>query len=687
MSWSGWEGFGGELTSGPGVCSWATGRLDVFACGVDRTLYHLAYDGGWGGWEALGGGQLTSDPAAVSWGPGRIDVFGRGTDNALYHRYYDGGWSGWEGLGGELTSGPGVCSWATGRLDVFACGVDRTLYHLAYDGGWGGWEALGGGQLTSDPAAVSWGPGRIDVFGRGTDNALYHRYYDGGWSGWEGFGGELTSGPGVCSWALGRLDVFVCGIDRAVHHRAYDGGWGGWEALGGGQLTSDPAAVSWGPGRIDVFGRGTDNALYHRYYDGATAPVSARPSDYFFTGDNAKNPAHIAARDVEVRGWLIEAPSFNAPEDFHYNIVLDADFIAAMYGPGGSSTALAGVILPGHPVGPGLPMQDRAIDGASRGITANSFALPGFCGSPLTLVVELNAWHRDQRGDPPAGWVEHDGSWWPFPPLNPDNGAADLQAGDYVAITGTLWVDGAHVGGWLCETFGGVFCSNTAGQPDKEQLSCWTWGGIPPDPDGGWPDERVLWPHGGWLEIHPCDDIRRLPSPRRDTTVAGVVLCAPSELADATRERNYTILPPVQPSRPESYFVAREVTELIDGRFTDMRTVERHSVATARGFANVSVRVRSTGKLTGRGKEGRFKAVYVVRWDEQSEAPECPTLRSTISQHRDTISALRGGLEGLSPKNPGDRRIIRDTENEITALEREIDVLRQRAADLGCGSV
>jgi hypothetical protein len=146
-------------------------------------------------------------------------------------------------------------------------------------------------------------------------------------------------------------------------------------------------------------------------------------------------------------------------------------------------------------------------------------------------------------------------------------------------------------------------------------------------------------------------------------------------------------LPPVQPSRPESFFVAREVTELIDGRFTDMRTVERHSVTSARGFVNVSVRVRSTGKLTARGKEGRFKAVYVVRWDEQSEPPECPTLRSTIAQHRDTISALRGGLDGLDPKNPGDRKIIKDTEKEIAALEREIDVLRQRAMDLSCGSL
>ena len=87
----GWESLGGVITSGPDVCSWAPGRLDVFARGTDNALWHKWYQGGWSGWESLGGG-LTSDPGAESWGNGRIDAFVRGTDNALWHKWYDGQW-------------------------------------------------------------------------------------------------------------------------------------------------------------------------------------------------------------------------------------------------------------------------------------------------------------------------------------------------------------------------------------------------------------------------------------------------------------------------------------------------------------------------------------------------------------------------------------------------------------------
>jgi Repeat of unknown function (DUF346) len=275
-TWNG-ESLGGVLNSGPGVCSWSAGRLDLFALGGDNSLYHKWFDGGWSGWESLGG-FLTSDPAAVSWGNGRIDVFARGGDNAIYHKYFDGGWSNWESLGGVFKSGPSVCSWAAGRLDVFARGGDDSLYHKWFDGGWSGWESLGG-SLTSDPAAVSWGHGRIDVFVRGTDNALHHKWHDRGWSHWESLGGGLTSGPDVCSWGVGRLDVFVRGTDNALHHKWHDRGWSNWEYLGGSP-TSDPAAVSWSNGRIDLFVRGEENAIYHRWFDGAWRPLLPQPIEF-----------------------------------------------------------------------------------------------------------------------------------------------------------------------------------------------------------------------------------------------------------------------------------------------------------------------------------------------------------------------------------------------------------------------
>jgi peptidoglycan hydrolase-like protein with peptidoglycan-binding domain len=85
--WRPWESLGGVLTSGPGVSSWASGRLDVFVRGTDNALWHKWFSGGWSGWESLGG-VITSDPDAVSWGPNRIDAFARGTDNALWHKWF-----------------------------------------------------------------------------------------------------------------------------------------------------------------------------------------------------------------------------------------------------------------------------------------------------------------------------------------------------------------------------------------------------------------------------------------------------------------------------------------------------------------------------------------------------------------------------------------------------------------------
>jgi hypothetical protein len=263
--WRTWESLGGVLSSGPDVCSWASGRLDVFARGMDNALWHKWFDGGWSGWESLGG-ELTSDPAAVSWDHGRIDVFARGTDGSLVHKWYDGGWSGWESLGGELVGGPDVSSWAAGRLDVFARGADNALWWKSYEGRWFDWKRLDG-TLGSDPAAVSWGPGRIDVFARGEDSnpVVFHKWYEGNWSDWEVLESNLLSGPDAASWGPGRLDVFVHGYNEQLWHRWYDGNWSAWETLGG-RLSSGPTAVSWGPDRVDVFARFPDNALWHRWY-------------------------------------------------------------------------------------------------------------------------------------------------------------------------------------------------------------------------------------------------------------------------------------------------------------------------------------------------------------------------------------------------------------------------------------
>jgi Common central domain of tyrosinase/Polyphenol oxidase middle domain/Repeat of unknown function (DUF346) len=291
MAWMDWESLGGVLTSGPGVASWASGRLDVFARGTDSALWHKWYENGWSDWESLGG-TLTSSPAAGSWDQGRIDVFARGTDSALWHKWYENGWSDWESLGGVLTSEPAVCSWAPGRLDVFARGTDSALWHKWYENGWSDWESLGG-VLTSGPAAVSWGLGRIDVFVAGTDSALWHIWYDNGWGSWESLGGVVTSSPGVSSWASGRLDVFVAGTDSALWHLWYDNGWGNWESLGG-TLISAPGAVSWAPDRIDVFAAGTDSALWHTWWEAGPPSTYVRREVWGLEATTTFDPITLA---------------------------------------------------------------------------------------------------------------------------------------------------------------------------------------------------------------------------------------------------------------------------------------------------------------------------------------------------------------------------------------------------------
>ena len=65
-------------------------RIDVFVRGIDNALYTKSWDGNqWSDYVGLGG-DLTSGPAVCSWAAGRLDVFARGTDDALWHLWYDG---------------------------------------------------------------------------------------------------------------------------------------------------------------------------------------------------------------------------------------------------------------------------------------------------------------------------------------------------------------------------------------------------------------------------------------------------------------------------------------------------------------------------------------------------------------------------------------------------------------------
>lgn len=159
--------------------------------------------------SAIGTGAGAIRPCSspvVAWGPNRLDAFALGTNRALYHKWGNGSaWgpfvTGYEHMGGVCTSVPQVVSWGANRPDVFVAGTDSALYHKWWNGSaWGpsitGYEKMGG-VCTSQPLVVAWGPNRPDVFVTG-DSAQYHKWWNGSaWdpsvTGYEYMGGTISA--------------------------------------------------------------------------------------------------------------------------------------------------------------------------------------------------------------------------------------------------------------------------------------------------------------------------------------------------------------------------------------------------------------------------------------------------------------------------------------------------------------
>ena len=359
----------------------------------------------------------------------------------------------------------------------------------------------------------------------------------------------------------------------------------------------------------------------------AAAKTIIEPSDVFFdcgggqyndedtnlAGEwfyDCKPSSSIVARNVVLAGWLDSAPSVSCPsrcvEDIHYVLRLDPDFISQLYDDPTFDTPLTGAVLPGHlttggPSATTLPFQDISeIDGSSRGIDLNSFIIPNQADiADFYIQVELNCWHvlgtndlftRNwaKRGPAPAGWFNKafgdghttDGDcWWAYAPDKPDKSASAPQAGTYVRMKGTIWMDFFHPG-------------STA------------WEAIKPG-------------MGGWLEMHPPDWIEVVPSPPSPTKTVQMVSLALSGIGSPlAATKDITIAPP----GPQPSGKSLQYREIIDGRFTDMATVDAHSVTKFADHISVHVQVHQTvlnpnSPHTIRWVPGYFKAVYVVWWE------------------------------------------------------------------------
>jgi len=414
----------------------------------------------------------------------------------------------------------------------------------------------------------------------------------------------------------------------------------------------------------------------------AAAPViqsQTKPSDVFFgapselqiaeetakltsigqeVGKNFLSPHSIVAKDVVLRGWLTCAadpdtknPNWICPgavvpnkdiigiADMHYELMVDYDFINSTYG--ANAGVLNGAMLPGD--GPHtweaqatpIPMKNPLAKTVS-GIDINSFWLP--YGNMPNFHVELNAWHPDSshhgcqwplpgtpvlcsahnfegRGRAPAGWIEKDyGSvepnsshnWWPFDPDNPDGlfiteGTTvpkNLQIGNYVEMKGTLWQDISHA----------------TGVPPAQY--CW--------------NEAPFQNHGGWLELHPVDSIRRVSAPGLSPydapgesarqgmkRIIAVALCSDANgNSGGTVTDGSTVVCPDSTQIPTS-LVPHMLPELTDGRFTDSFLLSQSEVVLTHHIQVDSKRpdcVDITARLAPGVKSAHFKATYVVWW-------------------------------------------------------------------------
>ena len=180
------------------MCSWRSGRLDVFVQGTDGQL--SAEAGTPARLGQAGNHSAGSSPRRQQQPQRRAAVestsLSAGPDGAIWQRTTTNkgsSWSGWTSRGGQIpvNTVPAACSWSSGRVDLFANGTDGQLWwKYTTNGGssWTGWQALGrplGESLTSSPAAAAPSSGAIDVFARGGDSGLWERTYGGSsWSGW-----------------------------------------------------------------------------------------------------------------------------------------------------------------------------------------------------------------------------------------------------------------------------------------------------------------------------------------------------------------------------------------------------------------------------------------------------------------------------------------------------------------------
>jgi len=208
-TWQGTTKFGEQrITARPGIaCRWNLFGHDVVVIGEKGEMIHTRYSGpnGWVPPFVLdGGGKLTADPVVLATTNERLDFFAVGVDKAIYHASWseEAGYSLLNSLGGSFQSVPSAVVTRSGRIDVVALATTDTLHHRVYQGGqWSeAWEDLGVvGNSAPLVANLTTSPESVAVFVLGTNGQLNQTSWkvsnDLSWKGltWKGMGGDLTA--------------------------------------------------------------------------------------------------------------------------------------------------------------------------------------------------------------------------------------------------------------------------------------------------------------------------------------------------------------------------------------------------------------------------------------------------------------------------------------------------------------
>ncbi len=267
--WSNWKSYGappGVILGGyrPALAASADGRLELFAVGDDRQLWHIwqtAPNNGWSEWTSHGSppGGLEFPCVIAPSKDGRLEVFCIGNDGQLWHIWQtalNNGWSDWTSHGKppgiELKPVvPAIAPSADGRLELFVIGKDKTLWHIwqtAPNNGWSDWASHPGVEIElNGPQVAASADGRLELFAVGVDGALWHIWQtapNNGWSDWKSHGrppnpegGLLTlwGSPGLSHSADGRLELFVVANNSELWHiwqTAPNNGWSDWKSRG-----------------------------------------------------------------------------------------------------------------------------------------------------------------------------------------------------------------------------------------------------------------------------------------------------------------------------------------------------------------------------------------------------------------------------------------------------------------------